>query len=82
MSAQQETYEIIARQAKIDITTITLESTLKDLGVASLDAIEVLFDLEEHFDVTLPNEDTDFENGTVGQLIEAIDRQIAAKQAG
>jgi len=82
MSTQQETFEIIAKQAKIDIATIKPESTLKDLGIASLDAIEVIFDIEEHFDVTLPNEDTDFENGTVGQLIEAIDRQIAAKSAG
>lgn len=82
MSTQQETFEIIAKQAKIDIDTIKVESTLKDLGIASLDAIEVIFDLEEHFDVTLPNEDTDFDNGTVGQLVEAIDRQLAAKQAG
>jgi acyl carrier protein len=82
MSTQQETFEIIAKQAKIDIDTIKVESTLKDLGIASLDAIEVIFDLEEHFDVTLPNEDTDFDNGTVGQLVEAIDRQLAAKSAG
>lgn len=76
---QQATFEIIAKQAKIDIATITPESTLKDLGVASLDAIEVVFDLEEHFDIQLPNEDADFENGTIGDLIKAIERQLAAK---
>ncbi|TBR38775.1 MULTISPECIES: acyl carrier protein [Dyella] len=76
---QQATFDIIAKQAKIDIATITPESTLKDLGVASLDAIEVVFDLEEHFDIQLPNEDADFENGTIGDLIKAIERQLAAK---
>ncbi len=78
-TVQQETFDIIAKQAKIDIATIKPESTLKDLGIASLDAIEVLFDLEEHFNINLPNEDTDFDNGTVGQLVEAIERQIAQK---
>jgi acyl carrier protein len=79
-NVQQETIEIIAKQAKIELDTIKPESTLKDLGVASLDAIEVIFDIEEHFGINLPNEDTDFDNGTVGQLVEAVERQLAAKK--
>ena len=81
MTTQQDVFEIISKQAKIDIGTITPQSTLKDLGVASLDAIEVIFDIEEHFNINLPNEDTDFEAGTVGQLVEAVDRQLAQKPA-
>jgi len=79
-NVQQETIEIIAKQAKIELDTIKPESTLKDLGVASLDAIEVIFDIEEHFGINLPNEDTDFDNGTVAQLVEAVERQLAAKK--
>ncbi|MGC1550100.1 MAG: phosphopantetheine-binding protein [Rhodanobacter sp.] len=79
-NVQQETFEIIAKQAKIDIATIKTDSTLKDLGVASLDAIETIFDIEEHFSIDLPNEDTDFETGTVGHLVEAIERQLALKK--
>jgi acyl carrier protein len=78
-NVQQEVFEIVAKQAKIDIATIKTESTLKDLGVASLDAIEVIFDIEEHFNINLPNEDTDFEAGTVGHLVAAVERQIAQK---
>jgi acyl carrier protein len=81
MSTQQEVFDIISKQAQIDISTIKPESTLKDLGVASLDAIEVIFDIEEHFNINLPNEDTDFEAGTVGHLVEAVDRQLAQKSA-
>jgi acyl carrier protein len=81
MSTQQEVFEIISKQAKIDIDTIKPESTLKDLGIASLDAIEVIFDIEEHFNINLPNEDTDFEAGTVGHLVVAVDRQLAQKTA-
>lgn len=79
-NVQQDIFEIIAKQAKIDLATITTDSTLKDLGVASLDAIEVIFDIEEHFGIDLPNEDTDFETGTVGHLVEAVERQLAQKK--
>lgn len=79
-NVQQEIFEIIAKQAKIDIATIKVDSTLKDLGIASLDAIEVIFDIEENFNINLPNEDTDFEGGTVGHLVDAVQRQIALKE--
>jgi len=78
-NVQQEVFEIISKQAKIDIGTIKAESTLKDLGIASLDAIEVIFDIEEHFNINLPNEDVDFEGGTVGDLVAAVERQVAQK---
>lgn len=81
-NVQQEVFEIISKQAKIDIATITSESTLKDLGIASLDAIEVIFDIEEHFNINLPNDDVDFDNGTVGHLVAAVERQLAQKSAG
>jgi acyl carrier protein len=79
-NVQEDIFDIIAKQAKIDRATITAESTLKDLGVASLDAIEVIFDIEEHFGIDLPNEDTDFETGTVGHLVAAVERQLAQKK--
>ncbi|RUL80050.1 acyl carrier protein [Dyella choica] len=80
-NVQQEVFEIISKQAKIGMETIKPESTLKDLGVASLDAIEVIFDIEEHFNINLPNEEVDFENGTVGHLTGAVERQLAQKPA-
>ncbi|HEV2680648.1 MAG TPA: phosphopantetheine-binding protein, partial [Rhodanobacter sp.] len=46
-TTQQQLFEIIAKQAKIDVTIIKPESTLKDLGIASLEAIELIFDIEE-----------------------------------
>jgi len=81
-NVQQDIFEIISKQAKIEIGTITAESTLKDLGVASLDAIEVIFDIEEHFNINLPNDDVDFETGTVGHLVAAVERQLAEKSPG
>lgn len=75
----EQIIEIIAKQAKIDPAIIRPESTLKDLGVASLDAIEVIFDIEEHFDITFPDQGTNFDTDTVQSLVDAVIKAVASK---
>lgn len=79
---QEQIFAIIAKQAKLDVATIKPESTLKDLGVASLDAIEVIFDIEEHFDITFPDQGTNFDTDTAQHLIDAVRSALDAKAAG
>lgn len=74
-------FSIIAKQAKLDVAVVKPESTLKDLGVASLDAIEVIFDIEEAFDITFPDQGTNFDTDTVQDLIDAVRTALAAKGA-
>jgi len=76
---QQEIFAIIAKQAKIDPAIVRPESTLKDLGVASLDAIEVIFDIEEQFDITFPDQGPNFDNDTVQGLVDAVLKALADK---
>lgn len=78
---QNQIFAIIADQAKLDVSTVHAESTLKDLGVASLDAIEILFEIEEKFDVTLSDSDADLKSDTVQGLIVAVQRALDAKSA-
>jgi acyl carrier protein len=81
-STQQQVFEIIAKQAKIDVATIKPESTLKDLGIASLEAIEVIFDIEEHFDITFPDQDgANFDSDTAQSLVDAVQQGLDAKGA-
>jgi acyl carrier protein len=77
-SIRDQVFAIVASQANIDVATLRSESTLKDLGIASLDAIEVLFDIEEKFDITFPDQGTNFDTDTVQSLIDAI---VEAKAA-
>lgn len=79
---RERIFAIIAKQAKLDVATITPASTLKDLGVASLDAIEVIFDIEEDFDITFPDQGTNFDTDTVQHLIDAVRSALDAKAAG
>lgn len=78
---QNQIFAIIADQAKLDVSAVRSESTLKDLGVASLDAIEILFEIEEKFDVTLSDSDADLKSDTVEGLIVAVQRALDDKSA-
>ena len=79
---QDEVFSIVAHQARLDKSAISLQSSLKDLGVASLDALEVIFDIEERFKITLPETDGDLNTGTVQGLIDAVQRALAEKESG
>ncbi len=48
----------------VDANKLTLEAKLEDLGIDSMDVVEIIFDLEETFDIDVPNPG-DVEGGTV-----------------
>ena len=82
-TVQQQIFEIIAKQAKIDVATIKPESTLKDLGIASLDAIELIFDIEEHFDINFPDQQgANFDSDTAQSMVDAVQKALDEKAAG
>ena len=75
---RSQVFDIVAKQAKIDVATIRDDPTLTDLGLASLDAIEVIFDIEERFDISFPEQGINFATGTAGDLVDAVGRVLAA----
>jgi len=79
-SIRDTVFGIIAKQAKLDIALLKPESTLKDLGVESLTAIEVLFEIEERFDIDFPDQSADLDAGTLQHLIDAVETALAAKK--
>jgi acyl carrier protein len=46
----------IAKQKGLDASGIGLNSSLPELGVNSLDAISIVYDIEDRFDIEVPNE--------------------------
>lgn len=81
-TTQQQVFEIIAKQAKLDAAIIKPESTLKDLGVASLEAIELIFDIEEHFNINFPDQQgANFDTDTVQSLVDAVQKALDEKAA-
>ncbi len=86
MSVTDKIFEIIAEQAMLETSDVTMESTLEDLGIDSLGLVESIFAIEEEFDITVPfnaNEPTnsDFDISSVSKIIEGVER-LLKEQAG
>ena len=64
--------EIIAKQAHVEPSLITRESVLSELGVTSLDLVEIIMTIEDKYDVSIPVDAVEAWNGykTVANLIE------------
>jgi acyl carrier protein len=76
---------LIAEQAMVDRDVVTPETTLTELGLDSLALIEVVFGIEEEFDVSVPfnaNEpdNSRFDISTVAQIVAGV-KQLIAEQA-
>lgn len=83
MSNVQETiFAIIAKESGIEASKITLESTLKDLEIDSLDAVQIIFELEDKFKITLPDRDPTVDTDSVQGLVTAVELLVAEKEAG
>ena len=76
----QKVIAAIAKMKKIPPETITLNSTLEELKIDSLDGLNLFFDLEEAFDINIPDEGAK-KMRTVGQIVEGLDQLIAGKGA-
>lgn len=78
---QQTIFAIIAKEANIDQAKVTLDSTLKDLEIASLDAIQIIFEIEDHFKIQMPDRDPNFDTESVKGLVETVEKLLADKAA-
>ncbi len=74
--------QIIAKQLTKDVSLIKDTSVLTELGVDSLDVVEIIFALEEKFDVDIPfnaNESDSMKMETVGQIADEVRKIVDAK---
>ncbi|MET0232733.1 MAG: phosphopantetheine-binding protein [Rhodanobacteraceae bacterium] len=82
MSQVQDTiFDIIASESGTDRAKITPEATLKDLDIQSLDAVQILFEIEDHFKITMPDRDPNFDTESVKGLVETVEKLLAEQAA-
>jgi len=65
----------IAKQKQIPIESIALDSTLESLNVSSLDAITVVYEIEDLYDIEFPNEVLDSLHN-VQDILDALSQMI------
>ena len=66
--------QILADYKDLDVSTITPESTLADLGIDSLDTVELLMNLEDKLGIEI---ELDQKVETVGDLVAFIESKQA-----
>ena len=75
---------IIAAQAMMEPGQVQMAASLEDLGLNSLGQVEVIFAIEEAFDVTVPFNANDpaasgFDTSSVLAVIAAVQALVAAR---
>ncbi|MFN2305833.1 MAG: acyl carrier protein [Paracoccaceae bacterium] len=86
MPIKDQVIAIVAEQALLAPGDINMTDTPVDLGLDSLGLVEIVFAVEETFDVTVPfnaNEPNtgDFDISTVASIVAGVERLVAEQKA-
>jgi acyl carrier protein len=73
--------KVIATSKRIPLQTVTIESDFQQLGIDSMDAVEILFALENEFDISIPDDDVRNVRN-IRQMCEGVEKLVAAKADG
>jgi len=75
-SIEEEVIEIISEQLGADKDQMTMETSfINDLGADSLDTVELVMELEQRFDMEIPDEEAE-KIQTVGDVIKYIKEHV------
>lgn len=86
MSTEQDVIELVAKQAKAEPADLGRDTTLADLNLQSIDVVELVFAIEEKFDIEVPYGPGDRDAAgisfqTVGDIVDAVDKLLAERRA-
>lgn len=79
MNTHDRLIRIIAEEHKLALDTLQPEARLDELGIDSLSVMELLFKIEEEFDIQVPNDQVPLV--TIQDVASYVDTLIA-QQAG
>ncbi len=83
-TTEQQVIAIIAEQAMLSPSEVKLNDNPEEMGLDSLALVEIVFSIEETFDVSVPFNANDpasseFDISSVGKIVEAVKALVAAK---
>ena len=76
---EQKVIQIVSEQMSVDKNEISRETSfVNDLNADSLDTVELVMELEDEFDMTIPDEEAE-KLKTVGEAISYIQKSLSVK---
>ena len=86
MNIESDIFDIVATQAKVDRATLKRDTRLSELDLQSIDIIELIFAIEDKFDISVPYSPSDLNSAgisfeTIGNVIDAVERLTAEQKA-
>jgi acyl carrier protein len=69
----QKVAELIAESKKTPVEQITPDTTFQELGMDSLDGLSLVFELEETFDVSIPDDEA-MKLKNVREVVESLEK--------
>ena len=77
----QTVLRIVAETQRKELSLVRLDSTFEELGIDSMDGVNIVFALENEFDVNVPDEEVK-NIRSVHDMVEGVRRLVAEKSAG
>jgi acyl carrier protein len=78
-SIEERVLKVIAKTQRIPVETVSPQSSFEELGIDSMDSINILFDLESEFDIEIKDEDAK-KIQTIREMIDGVTYLVDSKQ--
>ncbi len=78
MNVEEKVIEIIAREQHLQPGVVKADSTFDELGIDSLDGVNILFALEEEFKIDIPDSVAQ-RMRSVHQVVDSLTRVLEGK---
>lgn len=77
----QKVRNVIATAQRLPVEKVTIDSSFEELGIDSMDGVNILFALENEFNITIPDEAAK-QIRNVREMMEGVEKVLAARTAG
>ena len=73
--------EIVANQRRTDPARLSLSDRLEDIEIESIDLVEIIFAIEDEFDIDVPQDRDAMKLDTLQDVVDGVKRLIDEKNA-
>lgn len=77
---EERVREIVAKHAKINVDELDHETELQSLNIQSLDMIEIIFEVEDAFDIDIEQDEKTANLNTLGEMLVWLTANIQAQK--